>query len=445
MSTVTQPIPQHVTQAELAATIEGLTTTFKTALGERDKRIAELEATPAPMPDQGGTRKRRKVGQTPFQRYKAQRAIVEEKDVYKGLGLDFCQIAIAHGIATANAKAAHGPRTVQDVLGALGDEELAQDWGAWEKGRDAEMQALKSLTTDIISTGGALVAPEYGAELITYLISQQVLGRAGIRTLQTSAMQFVLGQATGGMTPAWRGEAQPATYTQGATGQRNWQMRRLTGTTAFSRQFVTTNFANAAEYFRGLLSEQMALLADITFLRGAVSAYAPTGIKWQVPATHRITQTGTSLANVLTDIFRLMGLLEDYNIDASRAVFIAPPRTRRGLAQFTFASGPFVFPQMQGMGDTNLFGHRFLTTTAIPTTLGGGTETEWSILAPQEAMAVYLQGMEVRSSFEVAYTNAAGNLTSAWENDELAVNCSLWADIRMLHPEGFAMITNSTI
>lgn len=432
--------PQYVTADQFAAGLKQVSEGVEALL----KRPVPLQTEEA---DNRPRRKRRSGPQTPFQRFKADRARVVEADVHKGLGMDFMEVGLAHGLAAHHTKT-KAPRSLAEQLAILGDEDLAHDWTEWERQKDAEEAQFKSLTTENLASGGALIAPEYGAEMITFLIAQQVLGRAGIRTMQTSAMEFVLGQATAGFTPAWKGEATAPAYTQGSSGQKRWQMRRLTATTAFSLQFVQTNFADATAYYRNLLGEQFALTADITFLRGPVSAYAPTGIKWQCPAaTHLITQTGTSLANIVTDIFRLMGLLEDYNIPNTQdAVFIANPRTRRGIAQLRDGVGSFVFPGMQSMGDAELFGHRFLTTTNIPANLGGGgTETEWSILQPKEAMAVYLQTLMMKSSTDVAYTGAGGSLVSAWENDEVAVNFGLWGDIKLMHPEGFAQVTNSTI
>jgi HK97 family phage major capsid protein len=205
-----------------------------------------------------------------------------------------------------------------------------------------------------------------------------------------------------------------------------------------------TNFAAAAEYYRGLFAEQVALTADIQFLRGALSAYAPLGLKHQAAATHQILQSGTSLTNVVTDAYRLIGLLEDYNIpNPQEAVFISNTRPRRTIAGLRDGVGNFIFPTMNEM-EPSLMGHRFLTTTAIPNNLNG-TQTEWYILHPRQVMAVYLEMMQVRSSGDISYTDGNGTLVSAWERGEVATNVTLWADARALRPEGLAVITDSTL
>lgn len=445
MTTPTQTT-QHVTATDLEAVVAGMKTALGEELAKCHKRIAELEATPAPLETAVAIdRKTHRFGApAAADGYKSMRAALTERDAHKGAGYDFAAIALASGLAAHYGRKGD-PRSVAAQLALLGDQHLADQWSDWSKSDD--FRRYKQITTDNVGSGGDLIAPQYGAEMIPLLIAATVLGRTGVRQQSVSSMEFILGETANGFNFQWFGEATPPAYSQPSTGQRTWRARGLGATTALSMQFVEQEFATAVAYWRDLFVAQFALAMDSTLLRGAPAPFAPTGIRWKIDAANQLLQTGTSLANIITDIYRLAGAVEDSNTPfAANLAWIQATRTRRSIAQLRDGVGGFVFPTMESMTAPTLLGRPVYTTTYIPTNLGGGgNQTEWYAIVPQEVMIAMLRQFTVKSSPDVAFTDANGNLVSAWERNLLAIRGEGWCDIQLMHPRAAAVITDSTI
>ena len=102
-----------------------------------------------------------------------------------------------------------------------------------------------------------------------------------------------------------------------------------------------------------------------------------------------------------------------------------------------------MFPEIRGPSPT-LHQWPVFTTTNIPITLGGGTETEIYFVDADEVILGEVDAIEIEMSREAAYKNASGSMVSAFQRDQSLIRATLRHDLAVRHPESIAIKTAVT-
>jgi HK97 family phage major capsid protein len=188
---------------------------------------------------------------------------------------------------------------------------------------------------------------------------------------------------------------------------------------------------------------QVARKEDATFLRGTQSATVPGGLKYFADNGGFTTAAnGTvNVANVTTDIGKLILGLVNEDVPMLNPYFVMAPRTERWLMDARDGNGNYAFPELQ-LG--NLRGFPYLTTTQIPINLGGGTNaSELYLVDASEFILAEAPTFELTVSMEAAYDDG-GTVKAAFSQDAAVFRLITEHDTEMRHRESVGYLSGVT-
>ncbi len=142
-------------------------------------------------------------------------------------------------------------------------------------------------------------------------------------------------------------------------------------------------------------------------------AGTPKGLRNWALAANATATNGTTSVQIESDFKDLLQNLEGANVPMLRPAWIMNPRSKHHLFTLRDASGDLVFPEVRAARPV-IHGFPVLLTTAVPITLGGGTETELYLVDYSEVILGEVDGIEVDVSREAAYFDSGGTMRSAF-------------------------------
>jgi HK97 family phage major capsid protein len=111
---------------------------------------------------------------------------------------------------------------------------------------------------------------------------------------------------------------------------------------------------------------------DQTLIRSIGASYEPQGLLYMAPDANKNDMTGTpTLTTVTADLSDAVRRVEEANIDVAGAGWLIAPRTKQYLSTLR---GTDIYAFRDEMSQGRLLGFPFISTTNIPTNLGGGTD-----------------------------------------------------------------------
>ncbi|HSG06479.1 MAG TPA: phage major capsid protein, partial [Nitrospiria bacterium] len=185
---------------------------------------------------------------------------------------------------------------------------------------------------------------------------------------------------------------------------------------------------------------------DQAFLRDNGTDSTPKGLlQWALDASpSRIVQASqtVSLANVTTDLGKLILKLVEQNVPMLRPGWIMSPRTWNYLMTVLTTNGPYAFRDEMTRG--TLWGWPFRTTTQIPNNLdtsgtGGADESDIYLVDFADVVIGDSDMLRIDASGEASYEEG-GSVKSAFHRDETVVRGITEHDIAVRRDESVGIL-----
>lgn len=350
---------------------------------------------------------------------------------------------IASMSAPERTKTAYGMfgRAVKCLHAASGDFDHAA-FIAERKFQDAEMaREFKALSATVPSDGGYLVPEVYASEIIELLYPATVIFSLGARRLGMSNGNMNIPKIRSGSRAKFVGENRKIPSTAPGFGNVKLSAKKLTAIIPMSNDLLrSTNFDNDVIVGQDI-TKQMALGVDYGALMGTGGEFQPIGITENkkvltIDAT-KLDADYASSAGVLTPMFPgyMVAAVLKNNVLAGSLGFTFNTSVEQYFKNLRDNVGGFIFAEEMNKQHT-LVGYPYRTTNLFETT-GGKTKIifgDWNDLVIGEQGA-----LEIETSREGSWTDEAGNLISAFENDQTIIRAINNVDAGLRHDESFAV------
>lgn len=338
-------------------------------------------------------------------------------------------------------------RAVKCINASGGDVEKAA-FTAERKFGDAEMaREFKALTVSSPADGGYLVPEVYANEIIELLYPATVIYSLGARRLGMANGNLNIPKIKTGSRALFTGEARSISKTAPKFGNLKLSAKKLTALIPMSNDLLrSTNFDNDVIVGQDI-TKQMALGVDYGALLGSGGEFQPLGIS-KNPSVLKVDCSKldaeyASAAGVLTAAFPnyLVASVLKNNVYADGLGFAFNTSVEQYFKSLRDNSGSFIFAEEMNKNGT-LVGYPYRTTNLIETT-GGKTDIifgNWNDLVIGEQGA-----LEIETSREGSWTDDAGNLISAFENDQTLIRAINNVDTGLRHEESFAVASKVAV
>lgn len=351
--------------------------------------------------------------------------------------------------APERRKTAYGMfgRAVKCIHASGGDAEKAA-WTAERKFNDAEMaREFKALSVTSPSDGGYLVPEIYANEIIELLYPATVIYSLGARRLGMANGNLNIPKLKTGSRALFVGENRAIPKTAPKFGNLKLSAKKLTALIPMSNDLLrSTNFDNDVIVGQDI-TKQMALGVDWGALMGTGGEFQPLGITMNKNVQSiKATALGEEFASpegVLTAAFPnyLVAAVLKNNVYADGLGFVFNTSVEQYFKSLRDNVGGFIFAEEMNKSGT-LAGYPYKATNLLET-VNGKTKIifgNWNDLVIGEQGA-----LEIETSREGSWTDDAGNLISAFENDQTIVRAINNVDTGLRHDESFAVATDVAV
>lgn len=338
-------------------------------------------------------------------------------------------------------------RAVKCINISHGDIEKAA-YTAEHKFMDNEMsREFKALSMTSPADGGYLVPEVYANEIIELLYPATVIYSLGARRLGMANGNLNIPKLKTGSRALFNGESRKIPKTSPKFGNLKLSAKKLTALIPMSNDLLrSTNFDNDVIVGQDI-TKQMALGVDWGALLGTGGEFQPLGIvnnsKVQTIDVTSLSTEYASNAGVLTAAFPnyLVAAVLRNNVYADGLGFVFNTSVEQFFKSLRDNVGSFIFAEEMNKNHT-LVGYPYRTTNLFETT-AGKTQIlfgNWNDLIIGEQGA-----LEIETSREGSWTDDAGNVISAFENDQTLIRAIDNVDIGLRHDESFAVATKVSV
>lgn len=337
-----------------------------------------------------------------------------------------------------------------DALGAIVSARMR--FGPWEQQRAVDWSRktygerspqTRALQQSSFTAGGAFIPENFvGAEYIERLTAMAQFRKAGARSLPLINGSATIPKLTGGATGSWIGqENDNVVPSQQTTGEVKLVEKKYMILVPISND-LRRNSSLATER---IVSDDIVTVSandeDLAFLRGSGLSGQPKGIYNWVAAAAKTNQTGTSLANVRTDIRIMRNRLDNNNVPYVRRAWFMPSRSMNYLGwDLVDGNSNFAFPSLQNGSGATLAGDPVYRDNNLPLTLGSGDKTETYYVEMSECFIGDSMELSIELIENAVYADSAGTLRSGVSRDESAIRLIRKVDFGMRHAESAAIL-----
>lgn len=296
------------------------------------------------------------------------------------------------------------------------------------------------------SDGGYLVPEIYASEIIELLYPATVIYELGARRLGMANGNLNLPKIKTGSRAMYTGENRSIPKTAPKFGNLKLSAKKLTALIPMSNDLLrSTNFDNDVIVGQDV-TKQMALGIDWGAFLGTGGEFQPLGLLHNKGVLNiDVTSLDAEYAKngVLTAMFPnyLVASVLKNNVFADGLGFVFNTSVEQFFKSLRDNVGGFIFAEEMNKQGT-LVGYPYRTTNLLETT-GGKTCIvfgNWNDLVIGEQGA-----LEIETSREGSWTDDAGNLISAFENDQTLIRAINHVDTGLRHDESFAVATKVAV
>lgn len=309
-----------------------------------------------------------------------------------------------------------------------------------EKNWGEDDPVTKALASDDFAAGGAVVPPDFSEEIIELLRPMSVVRRLNPTIVDMPNGSATLPKLTGGASASYIGENQDIPESQQTFGDLKLVFKKLVALVPISNDLLRFGSTRTEGTIRDDVVSQIATREDIAFIRDDGTQDTPKGMRNWAPAGNLIAANGTiNLANVTTDLGKLLLALEEANVRMLRPAFLFAPRTKQYLMTVRDGNGNFAYRDEMLRG--TLWGFPYAVTTQIPINLGGGSdESEIYFVDMADAVIGDSQTLKIDASTEASYISNSV-LVSAYSKDQTVIRAITEHDFGMRHDASIAVLT----
>jgi HK97 family phage major capsid protein len=327
-------------------------------------------------------------------------------------------------------------RFIRALAAAKGDPQRAAQWAQKQWGDDV---VAKALAAGDAAAGGFLIPDTYSADIIELLRARAVVRSLNPLQVPMPMGTLTLPKITGGVTASYVGENKNISTGQPTFGVLRLTYRKLAALVPVSNDLLRYNAYGVDAIVRDDLVSGIATREDIAFIRDDGSQNTPKGLRYWAPAGNVINGNPTiNLANVSTDLAKLILQLMNANVRMLRPAWFFAPRSLMYLMTVRDANGNFAFREELLSG--KLWNFPYGTTTQIPVNLGGGAdESEVYLVDMADVVIGDATSIIIDASTEAAYHDGA-NVVAAFSQDQTVVRAIVQHDIGMRHDASVAVL-----
>lgn len=392
------------------------------AVRDFDREIAHLEVRMAQEPESPG-RQVRQVIERDGDDYRARRS----EPVLLGREQRMADLTLT-GRSSFDKSEADDFSLGRAIRGAM--------TGEWQ---DAELEQ-RALAEGTNSAGGFLTPEVLSTRIIDRVRAKARVLEAGAQTLRLDSDNVALPRLTSGVTPAWRNENAPNAESDPAFDRVTFTPRSLAVAVKLSYELVEDMVDGGAELIENELLAALALKVDAAALRGSGTPPEPTGLRFQPGVT--VTSLGANGAS-LTYGALMSAITVLYGGNHTNLSAIMAPRTAQGLASLTDTTNQPLNPP-KPVADMPWY-----VTNQVPVNLTQGTATTASDVYVGDFSNLVI-GVKPFLKIDFQRRGVAelgGNLKASSEllmgTQQVYVLATLRADVQLLHPDAFNVLTGA--
>lgn len=329
-------------------------------------------------------------------------------------------------------------RMVRALAATKGDPYRAADWAKRQWGEDEPV--VKALAASDAAAGGFIVPPDYSEDIIELLRAQTVVRKMNPVQLPMPNGTLSIPRITAGTAGSYIGENSNIGKTEPTFGQIVLTYKKLAALVPVSNDLLRYSAPSADGIVRDDLVSALSVREDQAFIRDDGGQQTPKGLRYWAPSGNVVTANATvTLANVTSDLAKLLLKLEEANVRMLRPGWLMAPRTKQYLMTVRDGNGNYAFRDELLAG--RFWGFPFGVTTSIPTNLGGGTdESELYLVDFADAVIGEATSLVIDASTEAAYHDGT-NVQAAFSLDQTVIRAIAQHDFAMRHAESVAVLT----
>jgi HK97 family phage major capsid protein len=295
---------------------------------------------------------------------------------------------------------------------------------------------VRALQQSSFTAGGALIPENFvGAEFIEALRAESAFRKAGPRMVQLVNGSFTTPRLTGSTSIGYIGaEGDPASTTEPTFGDLKLVEKKLAAIVPFSNDLRRNASLDAIRVVQEDLVRTVAIDEDTQCFNGTGLAGLPKGIYNWITSSLKSNQTGTSLANVRTDIRKMKNGLDSGNVPYVRRAFFMHSRTMNYLGwDLVDGNSNFAFPSLQSASGATLGGDPVYRDNVLSITGGGGTESQVFYVEMSECYLAESMDLEIEIFNNATYNSNSTTLRSGLSRDESVIRLIRKWDFGMRH------------
>jgi HK97 family phage major capsid protein len=295
---------------------------------------------------------------------------------------------------------------------------------------------VRALQQSAFTAGGALIPENFvGAEFIEALRAESAFRKAGPRVVTLTNGSFTTPRLTGSTTVSYIGsEGDNLATSEPTFGELKLVEKKVGVIVPFSNDLRRNAALDAMRVVTEDLVRTVAIDQDTQCFNGTGLAGLPKGIYNWIPSTQKSNQTGTTLANVRTDVRKMKNGLDAANVPYVRRSFFMHSRVMNYLGwDLVDGNSNFAFPSLQSANGASLGGDPVYRDNVLSITLGAGTESQIFYVEMSECYLAESLDMEIQIFDNAAYNTGTSTIRSGISRDESVIRLIRKWDFGMRH------------
>jgi HK97 family phage major capsid protein len=307
---------------------------------------------------------------------------------------------------------------------------------------------VRALQQSVFTAGGALIPENFvGAEFIEALRAESAFRRAGPRMVSLVNGSFTTPRLTGSTTVSYLGaEGDNLATTEPAFDQLKLVEKKVGVIVPFSNDLRRNQSLDSLRVVNEDLVRTVAIDEDTQCFNGSGLVGLPKGIYNWIGSGQKANQTGTTLANVRTDVRKMKNGLDSANVPYVRRAFFMHSRTMNYIGwDLVDGNSNFAFPSLQNAAGASLGGDSVFRDNVLSITGGGGAnESQIFYVEMSECYIGESMDMELEIFNNAAYS-VSGTVRSGISRDESVIRLIRKWDFGMRHTASAFIIEAVTL
>ncbi len=296
---------------------------------------------------------------------------------------------------------------------------------------------FRALQQTTFTAGGALIPENFvGAEFIEALRAESAFRRAGPRMVKLVNGSFTTPRLTGSTSVTYVGsEGDNLATSEPTFGELKLVEKKVGVIVPFSNDLRRNAALDSIRTVTEDLTRTVAIDEDTQCFNGTGLVGYPKGVYYWTPSTQKSNMTGTSLANVRTDIRKMKNGLDSANVPYVRRAFFAHSRTMNYLGwDLVDGNSNFAFPSLQSAAGATLGGDPVYRDNVLSIVTGSGAnESQIFYIEMSECYLAESMDMEIQIFENAAYNTGTSTIRSGISRDESVIRLIRKWDFGMRH------------